>query len=128
MKIVVFGPRKRTGALLEGSVVDLSHAYAKYLRERTSEPSPLEMADVVVPSDLARLIEGGQRALEAADAALDYLSGQAQDKFGPNGELLVHQARPRDRRFRAQRGIVPIAGHANGPKPNLRPADRGAMS
>ena len=92
MKIVVFGPRKRTGALLEGSVVDLSHAYAKYLRERTSEPSPLEMADVVVPSDLARLIEGGQRALEAADAALDYLSGQAQDKFGPNGEMLVHQA------------------------------------
>ena len=92
MKVVVFGPRKRTGALLEGSVIDLSHAYAKYLRERTSEPSPLEMADVVVPSDLARLIEGGQRALEAADAALDYLRGQAQDKFGPNGEMLVHQA------------------------------------
>jgi acylpyruvate hydrolase len=92
MKIVVFGPRKRTGALLEGSVVDLSHAYAKYLRERTSEPSPLEMADVVVPSDLARLIEGGQRALEAADAALDYLRSQAQDQFGPNGETLVHQA------------------------------------
>jgi hypothetical protein len=65
MKIVVFGPRKRTGALIEGSVVDLSHAYAKYLRERTSEPSPLEMAAVVVPSDLARLIEGGPRALEA---------------------------------------------------------------
>ena len=92
MKIVVFGPRKRTGALIEGSVIDLSHAYAKYLRERTSEPSPLEMADVVVPSDLARLIEGGPRALEAADTALDYLRGQAQDKFGPNGEMLVHQA------------------------------------
>jgi 2-keto-4-pentenoate hydratase/2-oxohepta-3-ene-1,7-dioic acid hydratase in catechol pathway len=92
MKIVVFGPRIRTGALIEGSVVDLSHAYAKYLRERTSEPSPLEMADVVVPSDLARLIEGGPRALEAANAALDYLRGQAQDKFGPNGEMLVHQA------------------------------------
>jgi 2-keto-4-pentenoate hydratase/2-oxohepta-3-ene-1,7-dioic acid hydratase in catechol pathway len=92
MKIVVFGPGKRTGALLEEGVVDLSHAYAKYLRERTSEPSPLEMADVVVPSDLARLIEGGPRALEAADAALDYLRGQAQDKFGPNGEMLVHQA------------------------------------
>jgi hypothetical protein len=116
MKIVVFGPRKRTGALHEGSVVDLSRAYAKYLRERTSEPSPLEMADVVVPSDVARLIEGGPRALEAADSALDYLMGQAQDieggpraleaadsaldylmgqaqdKFGPNGEMLVHRA------------------------------------
>jgi 2-keto-4-pentenoate hydratase/2-oxohepta-3-ene-1,7-dioic acid hydratase in catechol pathway len=30
--------------------------------------------------------------LEAADAALGYLMGQAQDKFGPNGEMLVHQA------------------------------------
>jgi hypothetical protein len=53
MKIVVFGPLRRTGALHDGSIVDLSYAYAKYLREQTKEPSPLEMADVVVPSDLA---------------------------------------------------------------------------
>jgi 2-keto-4-pentenoate hydratase/2-oxohepta-3-ene-1,7-dioic acid hydratase in catechol pathway len=91
MKIVVFGPRRRTGALHDGNVVDLSYAYAKYLAERTNEPSPIEMADVVVPSDLARLIEGGPRALEAAQSALDYLSGQAQHKFGPRGERLVHE-------------------------------------
>jgi len=70
MKVVVFSPRKRTGALHNGNVVDLSYAYAKYLRERTNELSPLEMADVVVPSDLARLIEGGFRALEAVQTAL----------------------------------------------------------
>jgi Fumarylacetoacetate (FAA) hydrolase family len=35
------------------------------------------------PSDLARLIEGGPRALEAAQTAFDYLLGQAQDKLGP---------------------------------------------
>ena len=73
MKIVVFGPFKRTGALRGESVVDLSRAYAKYLQEGTVEPNPLEMADVVVPSDLVRLIEGGPRALEAAQQALDYL-------------------------------------------------------
>jgi hypothetical protein len=73
MKIVVFGPFKRTGALHGESVVDLSRAYAKYLQERTVEPDPLEMADVVVPSDLVRLIERGSRALEAAQQALDYL-------------------------------------------------------
>jgi hypothetical protein len=61
------------------------------------------MADVVVPSDLARLVEGGPRALEAADSALDYLRGQAQDKFGPNGEMLVHQA---------------TAVHLHAPRPN----------
>src|SRR5215831_13287624 len=57
MKIAVFGPFRRTGALHDGHIVDLSLAYAKYLRERTGEPAPREMAEAVVPSDLARLIE-----------------------------------------------------------------------
>jgi 2-keto-4-pentenoate hydratase/2-oxohepta-3-ene-1,7-dioic acid hydratase in catechol pathway len=90
MKIVVFGPFKRTGALHGESVVDLSCAYAKYLQERTDEPNPLEMAEVVAPSTLSRLIEGGPRALEAVQTALDYLFGQAQNKFGLRGERLVH--------------------------------------
>ena len=92
MKIVVFGPERRTGALLDGNVVDLCHACAKYLRERAGEPSPREMAEALVPSDLARLIEGGPRALEHAQQAVDYLFGQAQDKFGPRGEILVRSA------------------------------------
>ncbi|MGB9650041.1 MAG: fumarylacetoacetate hydrolase family protein [Stellaceae bacterium] len=91
MKIVVFGPLKRTGVLQDGTVVDLSYTYAKYLRERSNEPSPIEMAAVVVPSDLARLIEGGPRALEAAQTALDYLLGQAPDKLGPRGETLIYE-------------------------------------
>jgi acylpyruvate hydrolase len=92
MKIVVFGPQKRTGALHDSSVVDLAYAYAKYLRERTHEPHPHEMAEVVVASDLARLIEGGSRALAAAQTALDYLFGEAQDKSGPSGQTLVYPA------------------------------------
>ena len=91
MKIVVFGPLKRTGVLQDGTVVDLSYTYAKYLRERSKEPSPIEMAAVVVPSDLARLIEGGPRALEAAQTALDYLLSQAPDKLGPRGERLIYE-------------------------------------
>jgi len=92
MKFVVFGALKRTGALHDGSVVDLSYAYAKYLRERTDEPNPLEMAEVVVPSELSRLIEGGSRTLDAVQTTLDYLFDQAQDKFGLRGETLVHPA------------------------------------
>src|SRR5262245_29266529 len=92
MKIVVFGPFKRTGVLRDETVVDLSYAYAKYLRERTNEPNPLEMADVVVPSDLACLIESGSRTLAAVQISLDYLFGQAQDRLGPRGETLVHRA------------------------------------
>src|SRR5215469_5265589 len=90
MKIVVFGPHRRTGALQDGNVVDLNHACAKYLRERANEPSPREMAEALVPSDLAKLIEGGPRALENAQKALDYLSTQAQDRLGPLGEPVVH--------------------------------------
>jgi 2-keto-4-pentenoate hydratase/2-oxohepta-3-ene-1,7-dioic acid hydratase in catechol pathway len=92
VKIVVFGPFKRTGALVDGNIVDLSYAYAKYLRERTDEPSPVEMAEVAVPSELARLIKGGSRALEAAQTALDYVFGNAQNQSGPRGERLVHAA------------------------------------
>jgi 2-keto-4-pentenoate hydratase/2-oxohepta-3-ene-1,7-dioic acid hydratase in catechol pathway len=92
MKIVVFGPDKRTGALHDGNVVDLAYAAAKYLVEREDEPNPLGMAEAVVPSDLGRLIEGGPRSLEHARKALDYLFGQAQDKFGPRGEKLVYSA------------------------------------
>ena len=90
MKIVVFGPHRRTGALQEGNVVDLNYACAKYLRERANEPSPREMAEALVPSDLAKLIEGGPRALENVQNALDYLSTQAQDRLGPRGERVVH--------------------------------------
>jgi len=92
MKIVVFGPHKRTGALHDGNIVDLSFAYAKYLAERTNDPCPLEMAEVVVPPDLAHFIEGGRRALDAVQQALDHLFGQAQDRLGPRGEALVHGA------------------------------------
>jgi 2-keto-4-pentenoate hydratase/2-oxohepta-3-ene-1,7-dioic acid hydratase in catechol pathway len=118
MKIVVFGPYKRTGALHDGNVVDLSYACAKYLRERTGEPSPIEMAEALVPSDLARLIEGGSRAIENAQKALDYLFGQAQDKLGPRGEILVrpaaevklHAPRPQDARIACAGGN--FADHA----------------
>ncbi len=92
MKIVVFGPERRTGALYRGDVVDLSYACAKYLRERAGEPSPIEMGEALVPSDLARLIEGGSRAIENVQKALDYLFAQAQDKLGPRGETLVQAA------------------------------------
>jgi len=118
MKIVVYGPDRRTGALHDGNVVDLSYACAKYLRERADEPNPLQMAEALVPSELARLIEGGPRALEQAQKALDYLFGEAQDKFGPRGETLVcpaanvrlHAPRPNNARIACAGGN--FADHA----------------
>ena len=89
MKIVVFGPQKRTGVLHQNNVVDLSYAVAKYLREKQGEANAIEMAEGIAPSNLARLIEGGQRAIDTTQKALDHLFGQAQDQLGPNGERIV---------------------------------------
>ena len=91
MKIVVFGPDKRTGVLREGDVVDISGAAAKYLRERDGERNPVDLAKVMVPPDLGRFIEGGRRALDGAEQALEHLFG-ADDDLGPRGEQLVYSA------------------------------------
>lgn len=92
MKIVVFGPEKRTGILRGDEVVDLSLAYAKFLRERGDERRPVEMAAALAPPDLAALIEGGAAALENAERGVDHLYGGAGDRLGPNGETLIHDA------------------------------------
>ena len=107
MKIVVFGPFRRTGILHDGKVVDLCRTCAKYLRERANEPNPLELAEVVAPSDLGRLIERGPAALVSAQQALDHLFAGAQDQLGAAGERVVssplaREALRRERPPRAQ--------------------------
>src|ERR1700686_3526561 len=92
MKIVVYGPDKRTGVLRDETVVDISLAYAKYLRERQSEQQAEQIAQGLVPSDLGRFIEGGARALDNAQKALDYLFGEVQDQQGTRGEKIIHIA------------------------------------
>ena len=92
MKIVVFGPAKRTGVLRDGEIVDISAAYAKYLRERDGERNAVSVAEALAPSDLGRFIEGGRRALDNAAKALDYLYGKAGERTGVAGEQLIFDA------------------------------------
>jgi len=92
MKIVVFGPERRTGALHDGHVVDLCGAFAKFACERLDEPRPTSLAETLVPSDLARFIEGGTRALDNARKAIEYLFNQALDHRDRRGTVLVHPA------------------------------------
>lgn len=92
MKIVVFGPHNRVGAVRGEQIVDLSLAYAKRMKEREGEHHPLALAEALVPSDLARFIDGGTRALDNAAAAIDHLFGDTHDLLGVNGETLVHEA------------------------------------
>ena len=91
MKIVVYGLGRRVGVLKDNSVIDLSAAYAKYLHEAKSETRAEELAAMLVPSDLARLIESGRRALDDAQKALEHLSN-AKDQKAVNGNKLVFAA------------------------------------
>ncbi|MBT5456683.1 MAG: fumarylacetoacetate hydrolase family protein [Rhodospirillaceae bacterium] len=84
MKIVVFGPDKRTGVLRGADVVDISLAHAAAQGNVTG-------AEEAVPSELGRFIAGGDAVLAHARAALDHLAG-ASDQTGPGGEQIVFAA------------------------------------
>jgi acylpyruvate hydrolase len=89
MKLVVYGPDRRLGALEGDQVIDLNFAYAKYLRETKDEPLPYQMASAIVPADLGSFIESGQRAIDGSQEAISYLTGKAAVQAGPRGERLV---------------------------------------
>jgi 2-keto-4-pentenoate hydratase/2-oxohepta-3-ene-1,7-dioic acid hydratase in catechol pathway len=89
VKLVVFGPDRRLGALEGNQVIDLHFAHAKYLRETQDEPLPYEMAAAVVPAELGAFIESGPRAIEGAQRAVEYLLQRAADRSGIRGERLI---------------------------------------
>ncbi|WP_285189196.1 fumarylacetoacetate hydrolase family protein [Rhodococcus sp. MEB041] len=88
MKIAVFGPHRRVGAVVDGTVVDLHAAYIAYLTEKEPSPRASARADHEVPSDLNSFIEQGDSALAGARAALDHLA-ERPDTRGVDGEQLV---------------------------------------
>ena len=83
MKIVVYEPGRRTGALVGDRIVDLNRAYASYARQRRDGPADAAAAaDERVPTDLERLIGRGRAGLDDVQAALAWLAdngGQADD-------------------------------------------------
>ena len=128
MKIVVFGPEKRTGVLRDDKVVDISYAFSKYLRERQNERHPRTLADALVPSDLARFVDGGKTTIENAQKAIDHLFGGVQNQLGPRGEQLIfaanavklHAPRPNNARVACAGGN--FADHAMAMMARTQPA------
>ncbi len=89
MRLVTFldkSARPRVGALTsDGRIADLNAAAKLYLRERENDAAYCRMADARVPPDMRLLFEGGDRSLDAARAALDFLTAQKPDA-GVDGE------------------------------------------
>jgi len=89
VKLVVYGPDRRLGALDDDGVIDLNSAYARYLKERENEPLPYEMAAAIVPAELGAFIESGQRALDGAQRAIEHVVQERAEARGLRGERLI---------------------------------------
>jgi acylpyruvate hydrolase len=84
MKIVVFGPDRRVGALAREGVIDLNRGMARYLSER-DEANPEQQAATRLPSRLLSLIERGTAGLEDAERVIEQFAKMApSDDRGVN--------------------------------------------
>jgi acylpyruvate hydrolase len=70
MKTVVFGPKRRVGALLGDRIIDLNRGMARYLRER-EETNADDQAATRLPARLLTFIEAGVPALEDAQRVIE---------------------------------------------------------
>jgi len=89
MKILVFGPERRVGALMGERVIDLNRGLAKYLTER-GEANAAEQAASRLPSRLLALIERGPAGVADAQAVIDHFSKSTADDRGD--PRVVHNA------------------------------------
>jgi hypothetical protein len=89
MKIVVFGPERRTGALVGERIIDLNHGMAAYLRER-GEAKPEEQAAIRLPSRLLSFIERAAAGVEDAQRVIGHFVKMAtSDDRGPNRIVMI---------------------------------------
>ena len=90
MKIVVFGPERRVGALVGEKVIDLNRGMANQLQER-GESKTDEQAATYLPSRLLAFIESGASGLDNARRVIEQFS-----KLAPGDERnepkVVHPA------------------------------------
>jgi 2-keto-4-pentenoate hydratase/2-oxohepta-3-ene-1,7-dioic acid hydratase in catechol pathway len=95
MRLVTFEDapgRSRIGALTaDDRIVDLTTAYALYLRDKEGENAFYRVAEDRVPPLMRGLFEGGNRSLGAARSALEYVQEQGKDVPGPSGEPVVYE-------------------------------------
>jgi len=73
MRIVVFGPERRIGALNGERVIDLNRAFANYLRQHRGDSNAQARADERIPVRLEQFIGLGAAALEDADRAIQHV-------------------------------------------------------
>ncbi|MGI5835895.1 MAG: fumarylacetoacetate hydrolase family protein [Chloroflexota bacterium] len=86
MRLVTFRYDGSTavGALVDGKVIHLPRAYAGYL---SSQGTPLAylLAEAQMPGDILPFLAAGERALVAAERAIEYVKSMSAATPGPRG-------------------------------------------
>jgi 2-keto-4-pentenoate hydratase/2-oxohepta-3-ene-1,7-dioic acid hydratase in catechol pathway len=114
VRVVVYGPERRVGILEGDNVVDVEAAYVKLAHEVQNHPAPYRTAAATTPADLEAFIQLGDRALEGARNAVDYLLQRAGNRLGPRGEaIVIPLSQTRLRAPLAQRGVKLCMAGAN---------------
>jgi len=93
MRLVTFryDGAESVGALVDGRVVHLPRAYASYL-DFQGIPAPYLLAAAQLPGEMLQFLAAGERALEAAQRAVDFARPQLSSSDpprGPRGERLL---------------------------------------
>ncbi len=81
-------PEPGIGAVVDDSVVDLTYAYASYLRHVDEEVRAYELAAARIPRDMIGFLQGGERAIDAARRAVEFVRGKTK-ATGISGERLT---------------------------------------
>jgi 2-keto-4-pentenoate hydratase/2-oxohepta-3-ene-1,7-dioic acid hydratase in catechol pathway len=94
MKLVTFQDKlghRRVGALTEERrIADLNAAYKLYLREKNKTGADERPPDAPLANDMRSLFEGGDRTLDAARSALEYVTAQRPES-GVGGEPIAYE-------------------------------------
>ena len=98
MKLVTFeistpiGPVHRIGAINGEKVIDLNLGYTRYVVDNGNSGQPYELAAAVIPPDMICFLRSGKQGMEAAAAAIDYVTKKRPKApiTGPRGQKVVY--------------------------------------
>lgn len=90
MKLVTFKvhTEERLGAYAGDRIVDLTSAYALYLKEVEGRQPARRWASAVIPPDMKGFLEGGDEPLKTVERTLDFIGGKDRTVRGLDGERI----------------------------------------
>jgi 2-keto-4-pentenoate hydratase/2-oxohepta-3-ene-1,7-dioic acid hydratase in catechol pathway len=93
MRIAVYGPWRRVGAVVDDVVIDLNHAHALTLSTSRSSERAQSHADAEVPAELGAFIAEGDSAIEAAENAIASVFPARGEEVEFDGHAVAHPLR-----------------------------------